>query len=107
MEMTIFEENESLLDTLEGAEAKVEKIKIDGVDSVDEQARNKLALEIKTVVSRLVANVAAGDGDAEALGGALVLMDLIEVFKRYLGIFDIPGMDEQIASLEKMWEEAQ
>ena len=104
--MSLFEENESLLDTLEEAEARVEKIKIDGVDSVDDETRKQLALEIKTVVSRLVDNVAASSDDVEALGGALVLVDLIEVLKRYTGVFDIDGIAEQLANLEKMWEDS-
>ena len=105
-EMSIFEENESLLEKLEEAEARVEKIQIDGVDSVDEQTREQLALEIKTIVSRLVANVVACSDDADALGGALVLMDLIEVFKRYADIFNIAGIKDQISVLEKMWEDS-
>jgi hypothetical protein len=106
MEMSIFEENESLLDSLEEAEAKVEKIQIDGVASVDEQTRKQLALEIKTIVSRLVDNVVACSDDVEALGGALVLMDLIEVLKRYADIFNISGITDQISILEKMWEDS-
>ena len=104
--MSLFEENESLLDTLEEAEARVEKIKIDGVDSVDDETRKQLALEIKTVVSRLVDNVAASSDDVEALGGALVLVDLMEGLKRYTGVFDIDGIAEQLANLEKMWEDS-
>jgi len=104
--MSLFEENESLLDTLEEAEARVEKIKIDGVDSVDDETRKQLALEIKTIVSRLVDNVAASSDDVEALGGALVLVDLIEVLKRYTGVFDIDGIAEQLANLEKMWKDS-
>ena len=104
--MSLFEENESLLDTLEEAEARVEKIKIDGMDSVDDETRKQLALEIKTIVSRLVDNVAASSDDVEALGGALVLVDLIEVLKRYTEVFDIDGIAEQLANLEKMWEDS-
>ena len=104
--MSLFEENESLLDTLEEAEARVEKIKIDGMDSVDDETRKQLALEIKTIVSRLVVNVAASSDDVEALGGALVLVDLIEVLKRYTEVFDIDGIAEQLANLEKMWEDS-
>ena len=104
--MSLFEENESLLDTLEEAEARVEKIKIDGVDSVDDETRKQLALEIKTIVSRLVDNVAASSDDVEAIGGALVLVDLIEVLKRYTEVFDIDGIAEQLANLEKMWEDS-
>ena len=37
----------------------------------------------------------------------MVLMDLIEVLKRYSAVFDISGIDEQIGSLEKMWKESQ
>ena len=105
--MSFFEENESLLDTLEETESRVEKIKIDGGDSADSETKKQLALEIKTIVGRLVGNVAASSGDVEALGGALVLMDLMEVLKRYHGVFDVDGMDEQLGSLEKMWKESQ
>jgi len=105
--MSLFEENESLFKTLEEAEAKVEKIQINGADSAGEETRKQLALEIKTIVSRLVHNVAASSGDVQALGGALVLMDLIEVLKRYAEVFDISGIEEQIDSLEKMWKESQ
>jgi ABC-type transporter Mla MlaB component len=104
--MSLFEENESLLDTLEEAEARVEKIKIDGVDSVDDETRKQLALEIKTIIRRLVDNVAASSDDVEALGGALVLVDLMEVLKRYTEVFDIDGIAEQLANLEKMWEDS-
>jgi ABC-type transporter Mla MlaB component len=104
--MSLFEENESLLDTLEEAEARVEKIKIDGVDSVDDEIRKQLALEIKTIIRRLVDNVAASSDDVEALGGALVLVDLMEVLKRYTEVFDISGIAEQLANLEKMWEDS-
>ena len=105
--MSFFEENESLLDTLEEAESRVEKIKTESADSADSETRKQLALEIKTVVSRLVNNVSASSVDVEALGGALVLMDLIEVLKRYDGVFDIDGVAELIDSLEKMWKESQ
>lgn len=105
--MSFFEENESLLDTLEEAEPRVEKIKTESADSADSETRKQLALEIKTVVSRLVNNVSASSGDVEALGGALVLMDLIEVLKRYKGVFDIDGAAEQVGSLEKMLKESQ
>ena len=90
--MSFFEENESL---------------IESADSADNETRKQLALEIKTVVSRLVNNVSASSGGVEALGGALVLMDLIEVLKRYDGVFDIDGVAELIDSLEKMWKESQ
>ena len=104
--MSVFEENDSLLETLEEAEAKIEKIQIEGVDTVDDSTKKQLALEIKTVVCRLVDNIAASDGDADYLGGALVLMDLIEVLKRYQDIFDIPGLPEQLGNLEQMWQES-
>ncbi len=105
--MSFFEENESLLDTLEAAESRVEKIKIGSADPADSRTRKQLALEVKTVVSRLVNNISASSGDVEALGGALVLMDLMEVLKRYDGVFDIDGLTEQIGILEKMWKESQ
>ena len=68
--MSLFEKNRSLLETLEEAEARVEKIKIEGMDAVDDETRKQLALEIKTIVSRLVDNVAASSDDVEALGGS-------------------------------------
>ena len=104
--MDIFEENENLLDRLESAEDTLESIRIGGVDSADEQAKKELALEIKTCVADLVDNVRSSGSDAEVLGGAVVLMDLIEVFKRYNGIFEIEGMGGQIEALEKMYEDS-
>ena len=102
--MNIFEENENLLDRLEVAEDQLESIRIEGTDSVDEKSKKELALEIKTCVSTLVDNVNRSGSDAEALGGAIVLMDLIEVFKRYTGVLKIDGMGGQIEALEKMYE---
>ncbi len=104
--MSLYAENDSLLDKLENKEGEIEQIKLDGVESADEGTKKRLALEVKTIVSRLVANIADSGGDANALGGALVLADLIEVLKRYREIFDIPGLAEQLDSLEQMWQES-
>jgi len=104
--MSIFEENEEILEKLEQAEARVEKIRIEGSGSADPEEKKQLALEIKSCVSRLVENIEAGAGDVQALGGALVLVDLLEVLKRYNGVFGIPRLDRQIQELETMWENA-
>jgi hypothetical protein len=102
--MYLFEENENLLEMIEEAEARVEKIKIDGLDSVSQEEKNLLAREIKTYVSRLVDNIEASNEDVQALGGALVLVDLLEVLKRYKKIFQIPKLEKELENLEKMWE---
>ncbi|HUU26822.1 MAG TPA: hypothetical protein VM123_03345 [archaeon] len=102
--MSLFEENENLLEMIEDAEAKVEKIKITGVDSAAQEEKTRLAVELKTFVSRLVDNIAASKGDVQALGGALVLVDLLEVLKRYKDIFNMPKLDKELDNLEQMWE---
>lgn len=104
--MTLIEENDSLLDSLEQAEAEVEKIKVEGGDSADEESKRQVALDIKIALSGLVDNIKACGGDVEALGGALVLTDLVEALSRYNGVFEVPGLAEQLALLEKMIEDA-
>ncbi len=102
--MSLFEENENLLEMIEEAETRVEKIKIDGLDSASQEEKNLLAREIKTYVSRLVDNIETSNEDVQALGGALVLVDLLEVLKRYKKIFQIPKLEKELENLEKMWE---
>ena len=100
--MELFEESDQILDELEQAESRVEKIKIDGVENAGLEERRELALEIKTLLKRVMNNVEACGGNAEKLGGALVLMDLAEVLKRYREIFDLPGLADILQKLEKM-----
>lgn len=102
--MTLFEETEKLFEVIEEEEAKLEKIKIEGSETADIQAKKEVALALKKAVSALVNNVAASGGDMEEMGGALVMMDLLEILKRYQDIFDIPQLPEQLSNLEKMWE---
>jgi hypothetical protein len=102
--MSLFEENENLLEMIEEAETRVEKIKIDGPESSSQEGKNLLARDIKTYISRLVDNIAASNGDVQALGGALVLVDLLEVLKRYKKIFQMPKLEKELENLEKMWE---
>ncbi len=102
--MSLFEENENLLEMIEEAETRVEKIKIDGPESSSQEGKNLLAREIKTYISKLVDNIATSNGDVQALGGALVLVDLLEVLKRYKEIFQIPKLEKELGNLEKMWE---
>jgi len=99
---SLFEENEQILDELEQAEHRLEKIKIDGADSVDSAERSEIAATIKTLVSRLAANIATSGGKVEQLGGAVVLADLLEVLERYEGVFKIPGIGERLAELQQM-----
>ena len=99
--MLLFEEIEQILDELDQAESRLEKIRIDGVESVDAGQCRELALEIKKLVVRVVNNVEACGGAAEKLGGALVLMDLTEVLRRYGEIFEVEGLDASLKKLEK------
>ncbi|MCE5272308.1 hypothetical protein LLH00_13600 [bacterium] len=102
--MSIFEQNEALLEELEQAESLVEKARIQGVAAgVD---RLQVASRIKTCVAALAENIRAAGGDIQALGGALVVPDLIEVLGRYSGVFDIEGLDSLIEELERMWNAA-
>lgn len=104
--MSLFEENEEILDELEGVEHRLEKVKLEGADSATPEEKEAIAVEIKRCVARLAANVEASRGDVQALGGALVLMDLLEVLKRYREVFRIPKLDQRLASLEEMWEKS-
>jgi hypothetical protein len=102
--VSIFELNEALLEELEQAESLVEKARIEGVSAgVD---RVQVAAQIKTCVAALAENVRTAGGDIQALGGALVVPDLIEVLGRYSGVFDLDGLDSLIEELEKMWNAA-
>ncbi|OGF98508.1 MAG: hypothetical protein A2Z86_05620 [Candidatus Glassbacteria bacterium GWA2_58_10] len=104
--MSLFEENEEILEELEGVEHRLEKVKLEGADSAPPEEKEAIALEIKRCITRLAANVEASQGDVQALGGAVVLADLLEVLKRYSDIFRIPQLDLQLASLEEMWEKS-
>lgn len=104
--MSIFERNEELLEKLEETESRVEKIRIEGKDSADPGEKERLAAEIKSCLVQLVRNVETCRGDVAKLGGALVLPDLLDVFRRYGGIFEIEGLDNQVKNLERMWETA-
>ena len=104
--MSIFDHNEEMLEKLEAAESRVEKIRIEGVGTADSAEKARLAAEIKSLVSQLARNVEKCKGDVQKLGGALVLPDLLDVFKRYGQIFEIENLENQIRSLERMWERA-
>lgn len=100
--MELFKDCEQILDELEQAESRVEKIRIEGVENTGLEERKALALTIKKLLKRVIINVEACGGKAEKLGGALVLMDLAEVLRRYGDIFDLPGLEETMQKLEKM-----
>lgn len=102
--MSLFEENENLLTRIEEAEARVEKIKIDGVATAKNEEKKEVATEIKRCVTRLIKNIEASNGDPQALGGALVVADLLEVLKRYGKVFQIPNLAQGLETLKKMWE---
>ena len=104
--VSIFDHNEEMLEKLEAAESRVEKIRIEGVGTADSAEKARLAAEIKSLVSQLARNVEKCKGDVQKLGGALVLPDLLDVFKRYGQIFEIENLENQIRSLERMWERA-
>ena len=103
---SLFEENEQILDELEQAENQLEKIRIDGPESADAAEKSELAAALKSLVTRLAENIAASGGKVEQLGGAVVLADLNDVLERYNGVFDIPGIDERIAEVQRMIEES-
>ena len=103
---SLFEENDQILDELEQAEHRLEKIKIDGADSVDSTERSAIAATIKNLVSRLAVNIAASGGKVDKLGGAVVLADLLEVLERYEGVFEIPGIADRLAELRQMIEDS-
>ena len=102
--MSLFEENENILTQIEEAEARLEKIKIDGVATATNEEKKEVATEIKRYVIRLVKNIEVSNKDVQALGGALVVADLIEVLKRYGEVFQIPNLAQSLETLEKMWE---
>lgn len=102
--MSIFEQNEELLEKLEQAEALVERARIDGEAS--EVNRAEVAAEIKSCVVRLTENIRAAGDDIQKLGGALVVPDLIDVLRRYSRVYDIEGLDGIIEKLEKLWAAA-
>ena len=104
--VSIFDHNEEMLEKLEAAESRVEKIRIEGVGTADSAEKARLAAEIKSLVSQLARNVEKCKGDVQKLGGALVLPDLLDVFKRYGQIFEIENLENQIRSLERVWERA-
>ena len=104
--MSIFEDNEALLDKIEQAEATVEKVKIDDREAVPQQEREAVASGLKEYLTRLVGNIRDAGDDVQQLGGAIVLADLIEVLERYQGVFRIPGLEESLAALKEMWEKA-
>ena len=103
---SLFEDNEQILDDLEQAEHRLEKIKIDGAESADSDEKSEIALNIKTLVSRLAVNVGAAGGKVEELGGAVVLGDLLDVLERYSGVFELDGLEERIAEVQQMIEES-
>lgn len=93
---SLFEENEQILDDLEQAEHQLEKIRIDGAGNTEADEKNELASRIKSLVSRLTANISASGGSIEQLGGAVVLADLADVLERYEKVFDIQGLHERL-----------
>jgi len=102
---SLFEENEQILDELEQAEHELEKIRIEGADSASVDRKSEIAAAIKSLVSRMSGNIAASGGKVELLGGAVVLADLHDVLERYSGVFEIPGIEEQLALLQRMIDE--
>jgi len=102
--MSLFEENENILTQIEEVEARLEKIKIDGVATVTNEEKKEVATQIKRCVTRLIENIEASNGDVQALGGVLVVADLLEVLKRYGEVFQIPNLVQALETLEKMWE---
>jgi len=102
--MSLFEENENILTRIEETEARLEKIKIEGLTTAAKEEKEEIAREIKRCVKQLVDNIEASDGDVQALGGALVVPDLIGVLRRYEEVFQIPNLSQGLDTLEKMWE---
>jgi hypothetical protein len=103
---SVFEDNERILDELENAEHRLEKIRIEGAGSADSNEKSALAAEIKTLVVRLAANIQSCDSDVEQLGGAVVLADLADVLERYAGVFEIDGLEERLEEIRSMIVEA-
>ncbi len=104
--MSLFEENEELLEQLELVEARVEELRVRGGGSAPAEEKRALALELKRLLARLAGNVAAAGGDVQQLGGALVLVDLLEVLGRYREVFDLPGLEQRLTELQRMWEDS-
>lgn len=102
--MSLFEENENVFTQIEEAEARLEKIKIEGLSSATDEEKKELAREIKNFIQQLTKNIEASDGDVQALGGALVIADLLDVLNKYKDIFRIPNLSRDLERLEKMWE---
>ena len=102
---SLFEENDQILDELEQTEHRLEKIKIDGAESVDSTERSEIAATIKTLVTRLTKNIATSGGKVDKLGGVVVLTDLLEVLERYESVFEIPGIADCLAELRQMIED--
>ena len=104
--MSLFEENENILTQIEETEAKLEKIKIEGLDTATDEEKEEIAKQIKRCVKQLIDNIEASGGDVQALGGALVVPDLLEVLKKYAEVFQIPNLSQGLERLEKMWEDS-
>lgn len=102
--MSIFEQNEELLEKLEQAEALVERARIDGESA--EVNRAEVAAGIKSCIVQLAENINSAGDDIQKLGGALVVPDLIDVLQRYNEVFEIEGLDGIIEKLEKLWAAA-
>ena len=103
---SLFEDNEQILDELEQAENRLEKIRIEGAGSASQNEKGEIAATIKSLVSRLSGNIAASGGKVELLGGTVVLADLRDVLERYSHVFEIPGIEEQLAGVRRMIEDA-
>ncbi|MBW7995950.1 MAG: hypothetical protein FVQ81_05130 [Candidatus Glassbacteria bacterium] len=103
---SLFEENEQILDELEQAEYRLEKIRIDGPAKTDGDEKSELAATLKTLVVRLVENIAKSGGKMDEFGGAVVLVDLADVLERYGEIFKIPGLEKKLAELRTMMDQA-
>ena len=92
--------------SLELAENRLEKIRIDGPGSVDSGEKSALAAEIKSLVARLALNIEKCDSNVEQLGGAVVLADLADVLERYAAVFEIPGLEQRLKEVSAMIQEA-
>jgi len=102
--MSLFEENENILTRIEEMEARLEKIKIDGVEKATNEEKKEVAAQIKHCLTQLITNIEASNEDVQALGGALIIVDLLEVLKRYKEVFQIPDLAQALETLEKMWK---
>ncbi len=104
--ISLFEENERILDDLEQAEHSLEKIRIEGAGGAGDGEKRELAARIKQLVACLADNIASSGGEVERLGGAVVLADLADVLERYGTVFEIPGLQERLDELRGMLEAA-